>query len=101
MDMEATYTFAMNHPADRLAVGITQADDEGDLLRASMRASRLELSDRHLLRLFMTHPLLTLKVIGAIHWQGFRLWRKGAPYRRRPLSPAVPVTVVRAPAAAQ
>ena len=94
MDMEATYSFAMNVPDDRLSVGITQSDDEGVLLRASMRASRLELSDRHLMRVFMSHPLLTIKIIAAIHWQGFRLWRKGAPYRRRPAPPAHPVTVV-------
>lgn len=94
MDMEATYAFAMSVPGERLSVGITQSDDDGDLLRASIRASRLQLSDRNLMRLFVTHPLLTLKVIAAIHWQGFRLWRKGAPYRRRPAPPPHPVTVV-------
>lgn len=97
MDMEARYEFAMNVPSDRLTVGITQSDASGDLLRASVQASRLELSDRNLLRVFFTHPLLTLKVIGAIHWQGFRLWRKGARYRRRPPPPALPVSVVRSP----
>lgn len=95
MDMEATYSFAMNLPGESLTVGITQKDTEGDLLHASMRGSRVELSDLHLARLFITHPLLTLKIIGAIHWQGFRLWRKGAPYRRRPPQPESPVTVVR------
>jgi DUF1365 family protein len=45
----------------------------------------------------MTHPLLTLKVIGAIHWQAWRLWRKGGQYRRRPPAPAHPVTVVGRP----
>jgi DUF1365 family protein len=100
MDMDATYSFALGLPAERLSVGITQSDDEGDLLRASLRASRLELSDRNLLRVFMTHPLLTLKVIGAIHWEAWRLWRKGARYRRRPSAPAHPVTVVGRPTAA-
>ena len=94
MDMQARYDFAMNVPERHLSVGITMHDDEGEMLRASMRATRLELSDRNLLRLFFTHPLLTLKIITAIHWQGFRLWRKGAPYRRRPNPPAVPVRLV-------
>jgi DUF1365 family protein len=100
MDMDATYSFALGLPAERLSVGITQSDDEDDLLRASLRASRLELSDRNLLRVFMTHPLLTLKVIGAIHWEAWHLWRKGARYRRRPPAPAHPVTVVGRPTAA-
>lgn len=94
MDMEARYDFAMNVPDRNLSVGITMHDDGGEMLRASVRATRLELSDRNLLRLFFTHPLLTLKIITAIHWQGFRLWRKGAPYRRRPNPPAVPVRLV-------
>ncbi len=100
MDMEATYSFAMSVPAERLSVGITQTDGEGEILRAALRASHLDLSDRHLLRVFMTHPLLTVKVIGAIHWQAWRLWRKGASYRRRPAPPAHPVTVVASPTSA-
>ena len=94
MDMEASYEFAMNEPGDRLAVGITMHDTEGPILRASMRGRYHRLTDRRLLRLFFTHPLLTLKVMSAIHWQGLLLWRKGAPYRRRPAPPELPVEVV-------
>jgi len=100
MDMEATYSFALTLPAERLSVGIRQSDDEGNLLRASLRANKLELSDRHLLRVFVTHPLLTLKVIVAIHWQAWRLWRKGGRYRRRPPAPKNAVTVVGRPTGA-
>ena len=94
MDMDSRYEFVMNVPADHLSIGITQSDQSGDLLRASIRGSRLELSDRNLLRVFFTHPLLTLKIITAIHWQGFRLWRKGAAYRRRPALPVREVSLV-------
>jgi len=100
LDMEATYSFAMNDPGDHLTVGITHLDADGELLRASIRGKRLELTDATLVRLFLSHPLLTLKVMGAIHWQGFRLWRKGAPYRRRPQPPASPVTIVASPVTA-
>jgi DUF1365 family protein len=94
MEMEAVYRFAMSPPGERLSVAITHSDDEGELLRASIHGSRIPLSDRNLLKLFLTHPLVTLKVVAAIHWEGFRLWRKGAPYRRRPAPPASPVTIV-------
>ena len=94
MDMDASYEFTMNRPGDHLAVGITMLDAEGPILRASMRGRRLSLTDRNLLRLFFTHPLLTLKVMSAIHWQGLLLWRKGAPYRKRPAPPELPVEVV-------
>jgi len=35
-----------------------------------------------------------VKVIGGIHWEALKLWRKGAPYRRRGAPPASPMTVV-------
>ena len=94
MDMDASYEFALNEPADRLAVGITMHDHEGPILRASLRGRRLPLTDTNLLRLFFTHPLLTVKVMSAIHWQGLLLWHKGAPYRKRPAPPETPVEVV-------
>ena len=94
LDMEATYSFAMNDPGERLTVGITHSDSEGELLRASIRGSRRPLTDWNLLKLFFTHPFLTFKVMGAIHWHGFRIWRKGGSYRRRPQLPASPVTIL-------
>jgi DUF1365 family protein len=84
MDMDTVYEFAMTLPGDRLSVGITQRDGKGPILRASLRATRMEMSDRNLLRLFSTHPLVTLKAIVSIHWEALRLWRKGLRYRPRP-----------------
>lgn len=94
MDMDASYEFAMTEPDERLSVGITMHDGEGPILRASMRGRRVPLTDGNLLRLFFTHPLLTLKVMSAIHWQGLLLWRKGARYRKRPAVPALSVRFV-------
>lgn len=94
MEMEAHYRFAMNRPGEQLSVGITQLDAEGEILRASIRGRRRPLSDRALLGLFFSHPLMTLKVIAAIHYQAFHLWRKGARYRRRPSPPSHAVTVL-------
>lgn len=97
MDMDSIYEFALTLPGDRLSVGITQRDDDGPLLRASITATRMEMTDRNLATLFVTHPLVTLKAIVAIHWEALKLWRKGLRYRPRP-SPAAPnVSVVGSP----
>lgn len=93
--MDQQYRFTMNRPGDRIAVGITQSDADGVLLRAGMRLERLELTDRNLARLFVTHPLVTFKVVGAIHWQAFRLWMKGVPFHRRPSPPVADITIVK------
>jgi DUF1365 family protein len=96
-DMDSTYEFAVTLPEDRVSLGITQRDDDGPLLRASLRATRLEMTDRNLFTLFVTHPLVTFKVIAAIHREALRLWRKGLRYRPRPDPSPRNVSVVGSP----
>ena len=55
------------------------------------------MDDATLLRAFAAYPLLTLKVIAAIHWNALKLWRKGAKLVPRPPAPDHAVTVVRPP----
>jgi hypothetical protein len=37
--------------------------------------------------------MITLTVLGGIHWEAVRLWRKGAPFRRHGPAPERLVTV--------
>ena len=55
---------------------------------------RTLLDDAALARAFLRYPLLTLKVIGGIHWEAFKLWRKGVALVPHPAAPENPVTVV-------
>ncbi len=64
-------------PAARLQAGAAAAPADPRVLVAHYAAQRQPLTDRHLLRLFVTHPLLTLKVIGGIHWEAVKLLLKG------------------------
>jgi len=86
--MRADYRFRVDEPEERLALLIRQDVPEGELLVASQTARRVEWSDAALLRAFFRYPLLTAKVMGAIHWEAFRLWIKGAKYHPRPAPPA-------------
>ena len=100
MDLDMRYAFRVEPPAAQrpgLAVGITVADADGPVLVARFDARRKPLSDGALVRAFVTHPLLTLKVVAAIHWEALQLWLKGAPFRRCPPAPAQPVTIVASP----
>jgi uncharacterized protein len=91
--MTATYRFRLRDPGETLSVLIRQNVPEGPILIATLDGARRTLSDAGLLRVFFTHPLMTLKVFGAIHWQAVRLWLKGAAFHRRPPPPTVDVTV--------
>ena len=92
--MAATYHFSVTPPGESVAIVIREDDSEGTLLHASFAGKRVELSDRSLLAAFLRHPLLALKVIGGIHWEALKLWRKGIAYHGRPALPARAVTIV-------
>tara|TARA_B100000700_G_C15009477_1_gene840189 strand:- start:446 stop:1216 length:771 start_codon:yes stop_codon:yes gene_type:complete len=77
IDMETFYNFRLLKPGDNLNIFIKQADAEGILLTACQVGKRLEFNSKNLLNQFLKHPLMSLKVIAAIHFEAFRLWSKG------------------------
>ncbi len=80
---EGRYRFRLRRPDARLSVAI-RLDGPRDSMVATQSGRREALSDAVLLRRFLTHPLMTVRVILAIHWQAIKLWRKGLPFHRRP-----------------
>ncbi len=81
---DQTYRFTVRAPGEKLALRIRQGDATGEDLIATQTGARRPLSDAALLRLSFSHPLAAFKVIGAIHWQAFKLWLKGARFSRYP-----------------
>ncbi|CAN5317797.1 DUF1365 domain-containing protein [soil metagenome] len=97
LGLAMNYRFRIEAPspaAPRLSIAVTAFDDAGPVLAALQVAHRTALSDRALLGAFFTHPLLTLKVVGAIHFEALRLWIKGARFHRRPDPPSQTITIV-------
>lgn len=88
MAMDLDYAFRISapeeEPGSKLAVAITVSDRAGPLLAAVHTAERQVLTDSALLRAFVTHPLVTLKVVGGILWEAGRLWLKRIPLHRHP-----------------
>ncbi len=71
------YRFNVKPPAERLALSIKVADEQGVMVGASMQGKRFALNDARLLRNFIAYPLMSLKVIGGIHYEALKLWLKG------------------------
>lgn len=94
LPLDMHYRFRVRPPAEQLSIGVQTHDAQGPVLLARLDACRRPLTDGALLRAFCTHPLLTLKVIGAIHWEALKLWLKGARLHPRPPAPAQSVTLV-------
>jgi DUF1365 family protein len=97
MGMEMVYAFRGHVPAERLDLTITGWDAEGLLITAAMSAARQPMEDRDLLAAAIALPLLTLKVVTAIHWQALRLWLKGVKLTRPPTSARETLAAQRGP----
>jgi DUF1365 family protein len=94
MPMEMEYRFRVVPPARRVSVVIDGLGGQGRLITASLSGRRAELSDGALLRAFLGAPALGLKVVGGIHWEALKLWRKKVGLHTKPAPPADPITIV-------
>lgn len=95
MDMTMTYRFRVARPGERLSVAIEGHDGDAPMIAATFAGTRRELTDANLLRAVLGQPLLALHVLGAIHWEALKLWRKGVRLRPKPPPPPEPLSVVR------
>jgi uncharacterized protein len=90
VEMAARYRFRISPPGEEVRLRILEMDAEGPLLAATFSGRRRALSTDALLLAFATLPLVTLKIIGAIHWEALRLWLKGVRLVPRPVPSAAP-----------
>lgn len=95
LDLDMHYTFRLTPPAERLALDVTAHDRRGAMVVATLEATRRDLTDGTLARALLAFPLMTFKVMAAIHWEALRLWLKGIGIRTRPVPPLNPVTIGR------
>jgi DUF1365 family protein len=93
MDMDLTYDFTVRPPGEAVSVVVAVRKGDTPILTASFAGTRRALTDAEILRAWITHPLLTWKVMGGIHWEAVKVMLKGARYRNRDKPPAAPVTV--------
>ena len=77
IEMKTFYNFRLLKPGNTISIFIKQADIDGTLLIACQTGKRLELNSKNLFVQFLKHPLMSFKVILAIHFEAFRLWSKG------------------------
>ena len=94
MPMDVDYDWRFLPPADVLTVHMENSRGGRKLFGATLVLHRREITPRALARVLVAFPLMTLKVIAAIHWQALKLWLKGSPVYEHPARAAArrPVT---------
>ena len=83
MNMDTYYNFRLLNPNEKLSVSIKQTDKEDVVLTAVQTGIRKEFTFKQLIINFFRYPLMSIKIISAIHFEAFLLWKKGAIYRSR------------------
>lgn len=78
IEMAMRYHFRVSPPGHSVKLRILETDREGPLLAATFSGKRRSLTTAALLLSFFSLPLVTFKIVAAIHWEALRLWLKGA-----------------------
>jgi uncharacterized protein len=85
LSRDCRYLFRVRAPGEDVAIAIHEEEAGAPILNASFAGVRAGLSDASLLRMLLRYPLMTVKVVAAIHFEAVRLMLKGI--RRHPHSP--------------
>ena len=83
IEMECHYYFRVLKPSDKISVIIDQNDKDGKLLYASQDGNARELNEKNLIISYISHPLMTFKIIVAIHYEALKLWLKGIKFVKK------------------
>ena len=85
INMECQYYFRVLKNSEKISIIIDQKDNEGKLLYASQDGKAKDFNEKNLIISYISHPLMTLKIIAAIHYEALKLWLKGIKIIKRKL----------------
>ena len=83
IEMDCVYFFRLLKPGNKISVIIDQNDKEGKILYASQDGIKSEITNSNLTKSYLKHPLMTFKIILAIHFEAFKLWSKGIKFIKK------------------
>ena len=93
IEMDCNYFFTILDPGENLSVKIDQYDKGGKILFASQDGKKSDLTTKNLINSYLKHPLMTFKIISAIHFEAFKLWIKGIRFVKKKLKIKNNITV--------
>ena len=85
IEMNCNYFFRILKPSENISVIIDQYQSNEKILFASQDGKRADLTSAELMKSYLKHPLMTFKIISAIHFEAFKLWTKGIKFIKKKL----------------
>ena len=85
IEMNCNYFFKILKPGEKISVIIDQYQSNEKLLYASQDGKRVDFTSIELIKSYLKHPLMTFKIISAIHFEAFKLWAKGIKFIKKKL----------------
>ena len=83
--MNCNYFFRLLKPGQKISVIIDQYQENEKILYASQDGNRTDFTTLELVKSYLKHPLMTFKIILAIHFEAFKLWIKGIKFVKKKL----------------
>ncbi|MFA5683616.1 MAG: DUF1365 domain-containing protein [Lysobacteraceae bacterium] len=84
MPMDCRYDWRFQLPDEALRVHMNVCHGDAPAFDATLAMQRRPLDGRSLAACLLRHPLMTLRIIVAIHWQALLTWRKQTPVYDHP-----------------
>ena len=85
IEMNCKYFFRLLKPGEKISVIIDQYQTDEKILYASQDGQRVDFNTKELIKSYLKHPLMTFKIISAIHFEAFKLWIKGIKFIKKKL----------------
>ena len=85
IEMNCKYFFRLLKPGEKISVIIDQYQEDEKILYASQDGQRVNFNTKELIKSYIKHPLMTFKIISAIHFEAFKLWAKGIKFIKKRL----------------
>jgi uncharacterized protein len=79
LSLDCRYAFHIVPPDEAVTIAIRESEGGSPVLHAAFSGRRQPLTDRALASALLRHPLMTFKIVAAIHYEAFRLWLKRVP----------------------
>ena len=83
IEMNCKYFFKLLKPGEKISVIIDQYQTNEKILYASQDGQRVDFNTKELIKSYLKHPLMTFKIISAIHFEAFKLWIKGIKFIKK------------------